>query len=164
MDGHVGFTHGAPSYMSGWSKVKFRFDLVPLPFPEGGKETAANVLNLLAITKTSRHPEAAWRFIEYILGEKVQRERIKKWTILSARRQIALETVTGGQLPVAHPAVLVRIADTSFPMQAAPGYVQIDQIIGDTLAKVVAGTWPIETAIREQIVPQVNKILAGSRK
>jgi len=49
-------------------------------------------------------------------------------------------------------------------MQAAPGYVQIDQIIGDTLAKVVAGTWPIETAIREQIVPQVNKILAGSRK
>ncbi|MBE3576328.1 MAG: DUF4855 domain-containing protein [Limnochordales bacterium] len=41
---------------------------------------------------------------------------------------------TGGQLPVDHSAVLVRIADTSFPMQAAPGYVQIDQIIGDALA------------------------------
>ncbi|MBE3583577.1 MAG: sugar ABC transporter substrate-binding protein [Limnochordaceae bacterium] len=161
--GNVGFTHGAPSYMQGWKTFKFTYDMVPLPIPEGGKETAVNVLNLLAITKTSRHPEAAWRFVSYILSAKVQDARIQKWQILSARRDTAVKTVTGKYLPVAHPEVLVRIAETSFPMQATVGFIQISAAVSSGLNDVVQGKLPIDVAVKERIVPKVDQLLAQAR-
>lgn len=158
LQGNVGLTVGAPSFVQGWSSADFDIGIVPLPPADEGQETSAIVPNLMAISSLSSNPGAAWRFIDYIMGEEVQMARIPTYSILSAHRDVALETAR--LLPVQNAHLLLEIAENSFPMEATVEFIRIDSIIGPALSAAAEGQIPIDEAVRERIVPSVNAILA----
>lgn len=102
--------------------------------------------------------EEAWRFIAHIMSEEVQLARIPTYNILSAHRNVVLETVQ--MLPFAHAHVLLEIAESSLPIETTLEWYRINPIIDAALSAATQGIIPIDEAVRERIVPSVNAILA----
>lgn len=57
------------------SRIRDRVAIAPLPAFPGGRSTAALGGWNLAISAFSTHPQAAWKLIEYLTGEAVQRTK-----------------------------------------------------------------------------------------
>ncbi len=62
-------TWGVASYNTRYEtgEMPFKYKVMPMPIPEGSKEYAApSGMNFLSISKTSKHPEEAYDFIEFM--------------------------------------------------------------------------------------------------
>jgi len=47
--------------------MPFKYKVMPMPIPEGGKDYSAPTgMNFLSISKTSKHPDEAYDFIEFM--------------------------------------------------------------------------------------------------
>jgi multiple sugar transport system substrate-binding protein len=105
------------------SAVARRFAVAPMP-TAGGRSAATLGGAQLAINARSRHPEAAWRLIEYLTAPAQLVERAQVAGQFPARRSLYEDDTLDGALPVP-PAEARRIIDQAIPRPVTPVYTEL---------------------------------------
>jgi multiple sugar transport system substrate-binding protein len=126
-NGHALFMRNWPyaaSLMKGeGSAIATRFASAPMP-SAGGHAAAALGGAELAINARSRHPESAWRLIEYLTAPAQLIERTHVSGQFPARRSLYDDGTLVDALPVP-PAVARRIVDNAIPRPVTPVYTEL---------------------------------------
>ncbi len=163
-----GWYNGQVAMIASWpsrqnefpGRIDFEFGVAPLPRPEDGQHATVMTTNILSILKQSKNPDAAMRFINYIVGEDVQTRRISDNYIVSARIDVALETLRDGRLPAKYNSVIADITEFTYPWAVPPiHYERVNNLVATELAKVDRGEEAVESAAL-RITEMVNAILA----
>jgi multiple sugar transport system substrate-binding protein len=106
------------------SSVAHRFATAPMPAAAGGRGAAALGGSQLAINARSRHPEEAWRLIEYLTAPPQLVERAREAGQFPARRSLYDGDTLVGALPVPPPDAR-RIIDSAVPRPVTPIYTEL---------------------------------------
>jgi len=77
-----------------WSLIEYRADgmdigIATIPTTVGRRVTVMYA-NAAAISRASRHPEAAWAYIKFFAGEKVVRRNLEAGLAIAANRRVAM--------------------------------------------------------------------------
>jgi multiple sugar transport system substrate-binding protein len=109
------------------SKIAGRVGMAPLPAFPGGKSAAALGGWQLGISRFSRRPELAWRFIEFMTREETQK-RIALWTGRGvAREKIYQDPEVLGKYPQFR--AQFEISTAAAPRPPTPVYVPLSNIM-----------------------------------
>jgi multiple sugar transport system substrate-binding protein len=117
------------------------------PLPSFGGRPAASTLGgwHLGIAHDSRHPEPAWRFIEFLTSPEAQKMMARKVGIAPTRTSVYRDpTVVAAQpfLPALQP-----IFASARPRPVTPFYPMVSQILQSEFSAVLAGLRPSRTAL-----------------
>jgi multiple sugar transport system substrate-binding protein len=135
-----GFQNGQAVFLRNWpyahalmqdperSKVAGRFAVAPMPAAPSGTPTAALGGSQLAINANTRHPEAAYRLIEYLTRPEQMRERARVVGQYPARRSLYEGQALAGSLP-APPRQVRAIIERATPRPVTPVYTQLSEIL-----------------------------------
>ncbi len=109
------------------------YGIMAFPAPEGGVQNFTTVGgSMFCIPTGAKHPEAAWRFIEYITGPKGVEQMARTLTNMPPRRSVAEKLVH--DLPV----INFGLHALESPKAASGGpLTPIDQFFLDTLGQYV---------------------------
>lgn len=158
----VAMTAGWPSAQVGWShSVGFSFGVAPLPRPESGSYKTVMTSNIMSILRTSKNPDAALRFINFIVGPDVQRVRIGDNYIVSARIDVAHESLHDERLAAQYNPLISEITSFTLPWEVPLiHYDVVPNRVNQELQPLARGEEAAaNAAIR--IAAIVNGILAG---
>lgn len=158
----VAMTAGWPSAQVSWSQsVSFSFGVAPLPRPESGSYKTVMTSNIMSILSTSKNPDAALRFINYIVGPDVQRVRIGDNYIVSARPDVANESLHDERLAARYNPLISEITSFTLPWEVPLiHYDVVPNRVNEELQPLARGEESAaNAAIR--IAAIVNAILAG---
>lgn len=108
---------------SGESAVAGRFAVAPMP-RAGGQDAATLGGAQLAINARSRHPDAAWRLIEYLTAPEQLIERAQAAGQFPARPSLYEGDTLADALPVP-PVEARRIIDAAIPRPVTPVYAEL---------------------------------------
>ena len=160
--GNMAMTVGYPTHQVGWKRtLGFEFGVAPLPRPANGSYATIMTINIMSILQNAKNPDAALKFIQYICGRDIQRRRIDDNYILSARIDVATETLRRPSLGAVNNEVLAEITGTVRPWVVPPiHYERVLAIVNGEFGRVAAGQEPVTSAIA-RITPMVNAVLAG---
>lgn len=86
------------------AKAHFQWGVMPLSTADGSKSATFVGGDVLAISQTSRHQDAAWDFIAWSLGDKAQTDVVAKGGDLPVRSDLA-----ENRYSAAHPQVVATI-------------------------------------------------------
>jgi multiple sugar transport system substrate-binding protein len=138
------------------AKVKFQWDLAPLPTGTIGRRPLSGGANFCLPTGV-KSPDASWRFLKYMGGPEGATFRGKDAGLFPPLPALATPEV----IPTFTAAQIKSILDSgqdAYPLPFIPKYDQMDKIISAGLAPVWAGTATAREATAK-IVPQVNALL-----
>ena len=151
-NGHAVFLRNWPyawSLLSGEdSRVAGRFSVTPMPAGPGGRPTAALGGGQLAINAHSRHPEAAWRFISFLIAPEQMLERAETVGQYPARRSVWTSPRLAAALG-APPDQVLRIVESATPRPATPVWTELSEILQIWLHRSLAGQAEPEAALSE---------------
>lgn len=151
------FGSGRAIYMRNWpyawtvfqgdeSAVRGKVGIVAVPrFPDG-RHSATLAGWQLGINKYSTHPEAARRFIQFMVSPDSQERLAISAGFIPSRRSVYYRP----RLQEAQPFVveLLSILENAQPRPVTPYYPQITQILQAEFSAVVAGVKPASEAMR----------------
>ncbi|HEX2385155.1 MAG TPA: extracellular solute-binding protein, partial [Candidatus Binatia bacterium] len=133
------FTEGAAVFHRNWpyaweqandprqSKIAGRVGMTPLPSFPGGKSAAALGGWQLGVSRFSRRPELAWRFIEFMTREETQK-RIALWTGRGvAREKVYADAEVLARFPQFR--TQFEISTAAIPRPTTPVYVPLSNIM-----------------------------------
>lgn len=151
--------HWVVPYYSG---VDFEWDVAPLPM---GKERVSMVNSVgFVVAEQSEHPEEAWEFLKFLVGEPGQ-ERVTALGLgVPALKSVAesdafLEQDTA---PINH-GLFLETMDYSRVKPCFRGYDEWGTLFGDGLWSVWLGEADLEETMNE-LVPQADAILAEAKE
>jgi multiple sugar transport system substrate-binding protein len=151
-NGHAVFLRNWPyawSLLSGKdSRVAGRLSVMPMPAAPGGRPTAALGGGQLAINAHSRHPDAAWSFISFLIAPEQMLERVEAVGQYPARRSVWKSQRLAAALG-APPEQVLRIVERATPRPATPVWTELSEILQIGLHRALAGQAEPEAALRE---------------
>lgn len=160
--GVLGMVTGWPTAQNVWGDtLGFEFGVAPLPRPADGRYATIMTTNILSVVKSAKNPDAAVRFINYIVGPEVQRRRINDNYIVSARMDVAAESLREGRLIARNNPVIMDI--TAFTKAwAVPidHYDEVPNLVNRELGVLARGEEPAANAAT-RVAQMVNAILSG---
>lgn len=130
------------------SRVVGRFAVMPMPAAPGGHPTAALGGGQLAINAHSRHPDAAWRFISFLLAPEQMLERAEAVGQYPARRSVWTSPRLAASLG-APPEQVLRIVESATPRPASPVWTELSEILQIGLHRALAGQAEPAAALQE---------------
>lgn len=130
------------------SRVAGRLAVMPMPAAPGGRPTAALGGGQLAINAHSRHPDAAWRFISFLIAPEQMLERAEAVGQYPARRSVWKSPRLAAALG-APPDQVLRIVESATPRPATPVWTELSEILQISLHRSLAGQAEPEVALRE---------------
>ncbi len=162
--GTVAMTVGYPTHQLSWKRtLGFEFGVAPLPRSANGSYATIMTINIMSILQNSKNPDAALKFMQYICGQEIQRQRIDDNYILSARIDVATETLRRPSLGALNNEILAEITGTVRPWIVPPLYYEeVLAVVNGEFSRVAAGEEPVASAVA-RITPMVNAILAGGK-
>ncbi len=134
------FQNGRAEFMRNWpyavalladpseSRVAGRFAVAPMPSGPGGASTAALGGSQLAINARSRHPEAAYELMRFLLQPAQMLERARLVGEYPSRADLYDRPDLQSALGVA-PADIRRIIDRALPRPVTPVYSELSDIL-----------------------------------
>lgn len=144
------FQNGQAVFMRNWpyaygllqdsaaSRVAGRFDVAVMPAGPSGRPTASLGGQQLAINARSRHPEAAWAVIRYLIEPEQMLERARGVGELPTRP--ALYDDPGLSRALGLPAERAReVIDHAVPRPVTPVYSQLSDILQIALHRALTG-------------------------
>lgn len=117
----------------------FRWDIRPFPQGPAGSIVDADSSGW-AIAKGTRHPEAAWRFIEHLAGAEASQAFTSGGLIIPARPDIAhsADFLQPGK-PPAHARVFLDVLETARPLRTPPTWGELNGELEQNLGPVWQG-------------------------
>ncbi len=151
------FQSGRAIFMRNWpyawkllnqegSPVRGRVGVIPAPHFPGGESSPTLGGFHLGVNRRSRHPEAALKFVRYMIRKESQKRILLDLGVLPAHMAVyddAEAIAAVPQLPRLRPAVA-----RAQPRPVTPYYLMISQIIQPELSAVVAGIRSPEDAMQ----------------
>ncbi|HET7412134.1 MAG TPA: extracellular solute-binding protein [Pararhizobium sp.] len=129
------------------SKVAGHVGIEPAPGVEGkSKVSAVNGSMGLGITTTSKHPDAAWKYITYMTSQPVQ-NKYSKLSLPIWKSSYDDPEVTKGQEALIAAAKVALPA--MFPRPTTPNYQQLSTALQVSIQKALLGSETPEAALKE---------------
>ncbi|MBI3075724.1 MAG: ABC transporter substrate-binding protein [Deltaproteobacteria bacterium] len=129
------------------SPVRGKVGIAPLPhFPRG---RSASVLGgwQLGITRASRHPREAWRFVAFMTGAEAQRHLARSYALNPTRVALYRDEALRQEQPVMR--TLFPILNEARPRPVTPFYMMATQILQGEFSAAIAALRPPEEAAAE---------------
>ncbi|MBE7552826.1 MAG: sugar ABC transporter substrate-binding protein [Anaerolineales bacterium] len=145
-----------------YSKVDFAWDVAPLPM---GKAQTSIVNSVgFVVAKASKHPQEAWAFLKYLVGEPGQKKITALGLGVPALKSVANSDAYLKQetAPINHKLFLDTMAYTKVK-PCFRGYDEWATLIGDGMAPIWLGEAELQPSL-EELVPQADQILAEAAK
>lgn len=160
--GNLGMTTGWPSAQVGWARtIRFEFGAAPLPRPKAGTHATVMTTNILSVVKAASNPDAAVRYINYICGPEAQRKRINDNYVVSARTDVAAESLREGRMAAVNNHVIMDITAHTKPWAVPIGhYDEVPNLVSRELNALSRGDEAAASAAK-RIAQMVNAILSG---
>ena len=159
--GNVAMTTAGHWVVPLYSKVDFKWDVAPLP---KGKERVSIVNSVgFVIAKDSKHPDQAWAFLKYLVGEPGQTKVTALGLGVPALKSIANSDVYLKQntAPINH-QVFLDAMEYAKVKPCFRGYNEWSTAVGDGMTPVWNGEAELKPTL-DQIVPQADEILAKAK-
>jgi multiple sugar transport system substrate-binding protein len=160
--GNVAMTPAGHWVVPLYSKVSFKWDVAPLP---KGKDRAAVVNSVgFVVAKDTKHPDAAWAFLKYLVGKPGQTKVTSLGLGVPALKSIANSDLFLKQTtaPINEQVFL----DAMSYAQVKPcfrGYNEWSTAIGDGMTPIWNGEADLKTTL-DQIIPKADEILKNAQK
>lgn len=127
------------------SPVRGKVGVSPLPgFGEGPAVSTLGGWHL-GIAHDSRHPEAAWRFIEFLTSPEAQKMMARKVGIAPTRTSVYHDPKVVASQPIL--STLQPILERARPRPVTPFYPMVSQILQSEFSAVLAGLRSPRTAL-----------------
>jgi multiple sugar transport system substrate-binding protein len=134
------------------SEVAGKFAVAPFPGTANGAPTAALGGSQLAINARSRHPEAAFALIEYLISPERMLERARAAGQLPPRRDLyddpSLAAELAEALPIP-PDEARRVVEAAVPRPVTPVYTELSSVLQVWLHRALSGEVGTDEALRE---------------
>ncbi|EKE04216.1 MAG: hypothetical protein ACD_20C00097G0033 [uncultured bacterium] len=147
---------GVPRYRK---DLDFNWDIARFPKGSAGSIVDADASGW-AISKSSRHPEEAWRLIRFLAGKHSSQEFTKSGLIVPARVDVANSDVflDEGQLPK-NSRLFIDIIPESKPTPVVENQQEIMDLIDISLESVWDGKKKAADVLDDKLVGRINKLL-----
>jgi len=129
------------------SKVREKVGIAPMPSFEGYESAPTLGGWQLGINRYSRHPDSAWKLVEFLTGEEAQKVLAMKLGFHPPRAKLYQDEGlrrTEPFLPLLYEAM--RLAR---PRPVTPFYLMISQILQPELSAIILGVKPPEEALED---------------
>lgn len=143
-----------------YSKVDFNWDVAPLP---QGKERASIVNSVgFVVAKDSAHPEEAWEFLKFLVGEPGQTKVTSLGLGVPTLKSIAnSETYLNQSSADINHKLFLDTMDYAHVKPCFRGYDEWATLIGDGMVPIWLGEAELEPTL-ETLIPQADQILADA--
>lgn len=146
-----------------YSQLPFAWDVAA--FPAGPEERATSVNSAgFVVAQDSKNPEAAWKFIEFALGESGQRKLTELGFALPVLKSVAESPAYLEQegAPIRQ-QVFLDALEYARVKPSFRGYDEWATVVGDGLVPVWIGETDIDAAL-DEIVPAADEVLAKNQQ
>lgn len=160
--GQVGMHPGYPSNQNIWQdRLQWELAVAPLPRPSSGSYATVMTTNIMSVAKQAKNPDAAIRFINYIVGPQVQRRRIDDNFVVSGRIDVAAESLREGRMAATNNQVIMDITAFTKPWAVPIGhYTDVPTLVNRELGALSRGEEAAASAA-VRICQMVNAIISG---
>lgn len=164
------FVQGKTLFMRNWplnytsvnadgSAVKGKVGIAPMPMGPDGTEAGATLGGWnLGINKNSKHPEEAWKFIQFVTSEEGQKINAIDGSYMSTRESLYSDKDVLAKFPQYKD--LLPILKVAKPRPISPYYAKISDALQVNLHKAVTGEVPVDTAVKEA-AKELNDIISN---
>ena len=143
-----------------YSQVSFKFDVAPMPTGPAGQATSVNSAGMV-VAKDTKHPDAAWKFIQFALSEKEQTRLanlgLEVPVLKSAAPAFLSQTATHLDQQIFLDALQYAHVKPSFK-----GYDQWSSAVGDGMAPIWNGEQALGPTLAD-VVKAADDVLAQSK-
>jgi len=143
-----------------YSKVDFKWDVAPLPAGPAGQATSVNSAGMV-VAKDTKHPDEAWKFIQFALSDKEQTRLadlgLEVPAIKSATTAFLNQTATHIDQQVFIDALQYAHVKPSFK-----GYDKWSSAVADGMAPIWNGEQDLGPTL-DQVVKDADAVLAESK-
>ena len=103
------------------------------------------------IAKDSKHPDEAWEFVQFAIGEKGQSELAKVGLAIPVRKSVAESPAYLDQATKIDHALFVKALDYAHMKPVFKGYDEWSSAVGDALTMIWTGEMSVEDGLAEAV-------------
>lgn len=151
------FQNGNSAFLRNWpyvwplanaesSAVNGKIGIKPMVHNNNGSSGACLGGWGLGISKSSKHPEEAWKAIKYFTSEKVQRKLVLESGFIPTRRSLYLDPQIVAKYP--HYPQLLKVVDQAVLRPSIPQYAQVSDILQRYLSAALTSRMTPEKAMK----------------
>lgn len=160
--GQVGMVSSWPSALRSWKDAPIDIGTSPLPRPDGKDYATVMTSNIMSILSSSKEPEASLRFINYIVDKEIQLLRADDNYIVSARIDVANESLEEGRLAARFTPVIAEITAFTRPWDVPLfHYDTARQLIDSEILRAARGEEAVPSAAT-RISQMVNALIRSN--
>jgi multiple sugar transport system substrate-binding protein len=126
------------------SKVIGKFDIAPLPGPDGHGASSLGG-HSLAISTYSKHQATAFDFLKFVEGDKVQRNNLTQGTLAPVVKGLYTDTALVAKFP--YLPVLLKSIETAVPRPVTPFYPAVTEAIETNVYAALQGQVSTQSAL-----------------
>jgi len=128
----------------------FKWDIAPLPKGPAGRATSVNSAGFV-IAKDSKHPDEAWEFVKFAIGEKGQSELAKVGLAIPVRQSVAESPAYLDQATKIDHSLFVKALAYAHMKPVFKGYDEWSSAVGDALTMI----WTEEMTVADGLAEAV---------
>jgi multiple sugar transport system substrate-binding protein len=128
----------------------FKWDIAPMPKGPAGRATSVNSAGFV-IAKDSKHPDEAWEFVKYAIGDKGQAELAKVGLAIPVRKSIAESPAYLDQATKIDHSLYVKALDYAHMKPVFKGYDEWSSAVGDALNMIWSGEMSVADGLAEAV-------------
>jgi multiple sugar transport system substrate-binding protein len=145
--------------IAGFEGLPFRWDVAAIPARAGVSPTTFLHASYYTISSTTRNPEAAWRWLSFIVAPEAQRERSSLMRYLPTRASVNAEApFLRADAPPPNAALISNVLPTARMAPVAPNNTRIITVFERELTLVYLGEKTAEQAMSDA-AREINQLL-----
>jgi len=146
----------------GYATTNFKWDVVPMPTGPAGQATSVNSAGFV-VAKDSKHPDEAWKFIEYVLSPTGQSRLAEMGLAIPVLKSVAESPVFLKQKMVdINQQVFLDSLKFAHLKPVFKGYDEWSAAVGDGMATIWTGEAELNTTL-DEVVKQADAVLAKNK-
>jgi len=145
----------------GYSEVKFKWDVAPMPKGPAGQATSVNSAGFV-VAKDSKSPDAAFEFLKYVLSEPAQKRLAELGFACPVLKSVAeSDAFLKQSTPINHKVFLDSLAFAHMK-PVFKGYDEWSSAIGDGMAPIWTGEAELDPTL-DAAVKAADDVLANNQ-
>jgi multiple sugar transport system substrate-binding protein len=137
----------------------FRWDVMPHPMKTQRAQTLSG--SMFGICNGTENPDAAWRFLSYIVGVEGQTRMTETGLLLPSRKSVAESDLFLNSAPPENNQIFLDELEFAKPLPLTPVYPELEKVINDQTDLVLIGEKSAADAVAEMHT-QFNALLQGA--
>lgn len=145
----------------GYSEVKFKWDVAPMPKGPAGQATSVNSAGFV-VAKDSKSPDAAFEFLKYVLSEPAQKRLAELGFACPVLKSVAESDAFLKQSTAIDNKVFLDSLEFAHMKPVFKGYDEWSSAIGDGMAPIWTGEAELDPTL-DEAVKAADDVLANNQ-